>query len=282
MTKSSSIAKPLTSPKPKASASKKTKVQADETVPAVVASPDPMVENTHPAEVAELLPLGELDRLAIAAETDKSSKRHDYMRFYEHLLTPYKEKSFSMLELGVGLPSRRAPSLRTWKSFFPKARIVGVDIKGISKSFEEDRIHIEIGDAAKPRFLKRVFRTYQPSVILDDASHFWSHQIIGFQTLFPMLPPGGVYIVEDVHTSFLAQEDGAQYADHEESFWSYFSRLQAALVCAQRHGPELSPQESRLVAWIDSISISRRTVAIVKRQKMRRREVVQADTEPKT
>lgn len=74
----------------------------------------------------------------------------------------------------------------------------------------------------------------------------------------------------------------ADQIGHEESFWSYFSRLQAALVCAQRHGPELSPQESRLVAWIDSISISRRTVAIVKRQKMRRREVVQADTEPKT
>mgnify|MGYP000557256397 CR=1 FL=1 len=157
-----------------------------------------------------------------------------------------------------------------------------MDIKGISKTFEEDRIHIEIGDAAKPRFLKRVFRTYQPSVILDDASHFWSHQIIGFQTLFPLLPPGGVYIVEDVHTSFLAKEEGAQYADHEESFWSYFSRLQAALVCAQRHGPELSLQESRLVAWIDSISISRRTVAIVKRQKMRRREVVQTNSEPES
>ena len=322
MTKSSSIPKPVRSPKAKAAAGKKTsstgKKQAekvtqadvtqadvtqadvtqadvtqadvaqaqateavtssDETSPTETSQTDMRAPNSHPAEVADLLPLGTLDQLAIAADTDKSSKRHDYMRFYEHLLTPYKDKSFSMLELGVGLPSRRAPSLRTWKAFFPKARIVGVDIKGISKTFEEDRIHIEIGDAAKPRFLKRVFRTYQPSVILDDASHFWSHQIIGFQTLFPLLPPGGVYIVEDVHTSFLAQEEGAQYADHAESFWSYFSRLQAALVCAQRHGPQLTTQESRLTAWIDSISISRRTVAVVKRQKMRRREVTRAES----
>ncbi len=277
MTKSKRISKPLRSPKPKVTPTKTKSVKAKDTAAPVVSAPEIPTQESHPAEVAELLPLGELDQLAIQAETDKSSKRHDYMRFYEHLLTPYKDKSFSMLELGVGLPSRRAPSLRTWKAFFPKARIVGVDIKGVSKTFEEDRIHIEIGDASKPRFLKRVFRIYQPSVILDDASHFWSHQIIGFQTLFPMLPPGGVYIVEDVHTSFLAKEEGSQYADHEESFWSYFSRLQAGLVCSQRHGPELSTQESRLIAWIDSISISRRTVAIVKRQKMRRRELSRAD-----
>ncbi|MFW8594208.1 hypothetical protein [Cribrihabitans neustonicus] len=230
-------------------------------------------EAEHPAEVAPLLPRGELDALAIAAETDKSSKRHDYMRFYEHLLTPYRTCAFTFMELGVGLPSRRAPSLRTWKAFFPQARIVGVDIRAVSKEFEEDRIHVEIGDVSKPRFLKRLFRQYQPSVILDDASHFWSHQITGFETLFPLLPPGGVYIVEDAHTSFLAQEDGSQYADHPESFWSYISRLQAALVAAQRHGPELSARESRLVAWIDAVFITRRTVAIVKRERMRRREV---------
>lgn len=229
------------------------------------------------SDVVNLLPRGELDALAISAETDKSSKRHDYMRFYEHLLTPYKDKTFSMLELGVGLPSRKAPSLRTWKAYFPNARIVGADIRRVSKDFEEDRIHIEIGDASKPRFLKRVFRTYTPSIILDDASHFWSHQIIGFETLFPMLPPGGIYIVEDVHTSFLAQEEGSQYADHTESFWSYFNRLQMATVCAQNHGPTLSPSENRLVSWIDAMFITRKTVAVIKRQTPRRREWVKAD-----
>ncbi len=228
--------------------------------------------DVFPREVAELLPRGDLDALAISAETDKSSKRHDYMRLYEHLLTPYRDKSFSMLELGVGIPSRRAPSLRTWKSYFPNARIVGVDIRGISKTFEEDRIHIEIGNAARPRFLRRVFQKYQPSVILDDASHFWSHQIIGFQTLFPLLPPGGVYIVEDIHTSFLAKEEGSQYADHTESFWSYFNRLQMAMVCAQNHGPELTREENRLVSWIDAIFVTRKTVAVVKRRAPRRRE----------
>ncbi len=229
------------------------------------------VENDH--EIVPLLPLGELDGLALAAGTDKSSKRHDYMRFYEYLLAPYRDKAFTFLELGVGIPSRKAPSLRTWKAFFPKAQIVGVDIKKVSKNFEEDRIAVEIGDASRPRFLKRVARNWQPSIILDDASHFWSHQIIGLQTLFSKLPAGGIYIIEDIHTSFLSNEEGSQYADHSESLWSYINRLQAALACAQRHGPELSDEEKHMVAWIDAIFVSRRTVAIIKRQKKRRREV---------
>lgn len=232
----------------------------------------------RPAEVVQLFPARDLDALAIDAGTDKSSKRHDYMRFYEHLLTPYRDKEFTMLELGVGIPSRKAPSLRTWKTFFPKAQIVGVDIRKVSKNFEEDRIHVEIGDASRPRFLRRVFKTYQPSIILDDASHFWSHQIIGFQTMFPMLPPGGVYIIEDVHTSFRSDEAESEYADHEESFWSYFNRLQSAMVCAQRHGPALTTEESRLVSWIDVILVSRKTVAVVKRQKMRHREFTRSDS----
>lgn len=230
-------------------------------------------QETAASAVVPLLPRGALDDIALEAGTDKSSRRHDYMRFYEYLLAPYRDQEFTFLELGVGLPARKAPSLRSWKTFFPKAQIVGVDIRKVSKDFEEDRIKVEIGDAARPRFLTRVFRRHRPSVILDDASHFWSHQIIGFETLFPLLPPGGIYIIEDVHTSFLADPAGSQYADHPESLWSYVARLQAALACAQRHGPELSAQEQRLVAWIDAIFVSRRCVVFLKRAEMRRSEV---------
>jgi hypothetical protein len=109
-------------------------------------------------------------------------------------------------------------------------------------------------------------------VIIDDASHFWSHQIIGFRTMFPQLPPNGVYIVEDIHTSFLKEEAGSSYADHPESFWSFISRLQASLACAQRHGPELNSEEASLVSNIDAIFLSRKTVAVIKRAEPRPKE----------
>ena len=224
--------------------------------------------------VVPLMPAGDLDRLAIEADTDKSSKKHDYMRFYEYAFAPYRDKAFTLLELGVGLPSRRAPSLRTWKAFFPQAQIVGVDIRKVSKDFEEERIAVEIGDASKPRFLKRVAKRWNPSIIIDDASHFWSHQIIGFRTLFPLLPPGGIYVIEDVHTSFRAEE-GSQYADHPESFMAFIGRLQMSLSASQRSGPEqaLSPEDRTLTAWIDAITVTRRCVTVIKREAVRRREL---------
>lgn len=246
---------------------------------------DPTVNDSDQAEqiissgtsrgaVVPLMPKGELDQLAIEAGTDKSSKSHDYMRFYEYLLGPYRDQRFTLLELGVGIPSRKAPSLRTWKAFFPEAQIVGVDIRRISKSFEEERIAVEIGDASRPRFLRRLARRWTPSVVIDDASHYWSHQIIGFRTLFPLLPPGGIYVVEDVHTSF-HQAGATKYADHPESFLDLFGRLQKALVASQHGGPQLalSPAERRLTAWIDSVIAIRHCVAIVKRQTVRRREL---------
>jgi len=34
-------------------------------------------------------------------------------------------------------------------------------------------------------------------IIIDDGSHHGEHQLISFNTLFPLLSPGGFYIIED-------------------------------------------------------------------------------------
>ncbi|WP_170335330.1 SAM-dependent methyltransferase [Ruegeria arenilitoris] len=226
--------------------------------------------------VVPFLPTGSLDAIATEMGTDKRSAKHDYMRFYEALLSGYRDQKFTMLELGVGIPSRRAPSLRTWKEFFPNADIVGMDIREVSKEFEESRVHVEIGDASSPKALRRIFRRWKPSIVLDDASHFWSHQILGFKTLFPMLPPGGIYICEDVHTSFSGEPGQSKYADCDESFWQLVARLQTAIASGKSH-PHISDRhEQRMVAWIDAILVSRKTVAILKRQKSRKRDLPKA------
>ena len=48
-----------------------------------------------------------------------------------------------------------------------------------------------------------------PTVIIDDASHMWSHQIKSIWYLFSSLQNGGAFIVEDLETSFgvYASED---------------------------------------------------------------------------
>ena len=224
----------------------------------------------------EFLPAGELDQFARAAGTDKSSTGHDYMRLYEHVFAPYRSADFCFMELGVGLPRIKAASLRTWRRFFEKARIVGIDNNPKTQQFSCEDFKIEIGNAARPRFLQRMARRYQPSVILDDASHKWSHQITAFKTLFPLLPPNGLYVIEDIFTSFPMPEKYEVYADHPESTWEMITRLQAGLAGAQVEWPALSAEESEIVAWTDAILLTRKTVIFVKRARPVPSEIVRA------
>ena len=46
----------------------------------------------------------------------------------------------------------------------------------------------------------------RPNVILDDGSHVASHQLESFKVLFPLLQDGGIYIIEDIHTSYVPGE----------------------------------------------------------------------------
>ncbi|WP_339762697.1 hypothetical protein [uncultured Sulfitobacter sp.] len=220
-----------------------------------------------------LLPLGELDQLAQEMGTDKSSRTHDYMRLYEFLFKPFKDQDFCFMELGVGLPRIQAASLRSWRRFFTKALIVGVDNDRRVRKFSGDDFTIRIGDASDPAFLTKMSETYKPSIVLDDASHKWSHQIIAFKTMFPLLPPGGLYVIEDIFTSFPMPIKYDVYADHPESCWTFISRLQAALAGCQTEWPALSAEESELVSWIDAVFLTRRTVIFVKRDAQRPEEV---------
>ena len=211
-----------------------------------------------------LMPQGDLDRIALETKTDKSSDQHDYLRAYEWVLAPLRNKSFTLMELGVGQVVREAGSLKMWKSFFPKAQIVGVDINQRVQRFEEERITIEIGNASKHRVLRRLFEAHQPHVIIDDASHMWSHQILSLRTLFPMLPPGGIMIIEDTHTSFMPDEDKG-FADAPESFYDVLARLQR--MTASGHNPDVQGEswEHEIAAWIDVVALSNKTSIFVKR-----------------
>ena len=141
-----------------------------------------------------------LDEIGKRFSTDKCSKFHDYLRKYELFLQYYKDKSFNLLELGV----YRGESLATWNGatggYFTKAHIVGVDIDERCRKFESNA-EIIITDLGIEENVLRL-RDIKPSIIIDDASHFWSHQIMALFLLWDCLPSGGIYIVEDIETSF--------------------------------------------------------------------------------
>jgi hypothetical protein len=154
------------------------------------------------------------------AEIDEISRQHDnelaqlffrhqgritqkwihYLGLYDRYLSRFRGRPFRMLEIGVN----RGGSLQLWREYFGKdAVIFGVDLNPECTDLADPPTQIRIGSQADPAFLRSVVTEMgAPDVIIDDGSHVASHQRVSFETLFPLLAPGGIYVIEDMHTAY--------------------------------------------------------------------------------
>jgi len=91
-----------------------------------------------------------------------------------------------------------------WKNYFgPKARIYGIDIKPECKQAEEEQIEIIIGDQEDRQFLRKLGRNIpRIDILIDAGGHSMKQQINTFEELFPHIDKNGVYLCEDLHTSY--------------------------------------------------------------------------------
>ena len=160
--------------------------------------------------------------------TDKVT--HGYLPHYERLFAPFRHDTFSLLEIGV----RTGESVRMWHDYFPHARIVGLDIEAVRLPDEAEltRYTFVQGSQDDPETLGRLAQEHALRVIVDDGSHLWSHQIATFQALFPTLSAGGVYICEDIHTSFGGRRQRFR-GDAAESAAAYFLRLAEIVIAGK-------------------------------------------------
>jgi 8-demethyl-8-(2-methoxy-alpha-L-rhamnosyl)tetracenomycin-C 3'-O-methyltransferase len=139
---------------------------------------------------------GILDEIALEHGTDKSSVGHNFTPIYEQLFEPWREKPVALLELGVA----EGYSLRTWADYFthPDAVIVGIDLQ-LGPANLPARVVEYIADQTE---IPPELQGWSPDIIIDDASHISSKTIGSFNAWFPLLKPGGIYAVEDLHTSY--------------------------------------------------------------------------------
>ncbi len=137
-----------------------------------------------------------------AAKTKKRgtvSKVSNYFKEYDLHMAEFKDKPIRLLEIGVG----DGGSLYMWKEYFSSGHIVGIDIDPSKKKFQGEGIEIYIGDQVNSDFLKEIEGKYgQFDIVIDDGGHQMKQQITSFKTLFPLLREGGVYVIEDLHTSY--------------------------------------------------------------------------------
>ena len=165
---------------------------------------------------------GLLNSIAKQRGTDKSSEIHNYCDKYANYFPFERYSELNFLEIGV----LDGQSLKTWREYFYRSKILGIDINPDCKQYEdkENGISVEIGSQDDFVFLNEVMRDYGKfDMILDDGSHLNEHVIFSFEHLFESLKPGGVYVVEDVITSYWAWYNGG--LKDPRSMMEYFKNL---------------------------------------------------------
>jgi len=131
--------------------------------------------------------------LGVKYDTDKIT-HHRYDTSFDMFLSGMYDTSGSMLEIGID----NGKSLKMWLELFPNAHIYGMDI---NQGYSGERYTVMRGDQSKSADLHTVYSTIQENNVFfinDDGSHIPEHQLLTFNTLFPALREGGVYIIEDI------------------------------------------------------------------------------------
>ncbi|MFO1487591.1 MAG: class I SAM-dependent methyltransferase [Verrucomicrobiota bacterium] len=153
----------------------------------------------------------DLKRLAVLHGTDKWGD-HWYVQHYARHFERLRKKEVTLLEIGIGgyENSRRGGgSLRMWRSYFRRGKIVGLDFHN-KQPHAEKRIRIFQGDQSDEAFLRKLIGEIgRPDIIIDDGSHQNAHVRKTFEVLFPLLADNGIYVVEDTQTSYWPEYGGS-------------------------------------------------------------------------
>lgn len=130
-----------------------------------------------------------------------STKWDSYFEIYDRYLSLYRHKAATLFEIGVC----DGGSLDMWRKFLEtSSRIVGLDIDPRCKEFAyPDNTFVEICDQSDNNGLKQLIKNHGvPDIVIDDGSHTCQDILSTLKFFIPLMPPGGVYIIEDLHGTF--------------------------------------------------------------------------------
>jgi Methyltransferase domain len=148
-------------------------------------------------------------------------KWHHYFEIYHRHFAAFRGRSPVVVEIGI----YHGGSLEMWRHYFGRgARIVGIDLDPRCRQFEGDSVNVMIGDQADRGFLSQVRARFpHVDIVIDDGGHTMAQQITSFEELYPHVQPQGVYLCEDLHTSYFPPYGGGYRKDG--TFIQYATRL---------------------------------------------------------
>lgn len=181
-----------------------------------------------------------------------------YFDVYHRHFERFRGRSVTVVEFGVS----QGGSLQMWREYFgPHARIVGIDIDPRCREFAGPNTQIFIGDQEDRAFLRSVVDQVGPiDVLIDDGGHTMGQQIATFEECYQHLDPDGVFLVEDVHTSYWKNYGGGYR--REGSFMEYAKALTDKLNAWHSREPGLEVDDftrsTKSMHFYDSIVVFER------------------------
>jgi demethylmacrocin O-methyltransferase len=184
-----------------------------------------------------------IDELAKKHNTDKSSLDHNYTQFYQKYFDKYVKNPKKILELGIYTTgvvniNNAGASLRMWSEYYKDSTIIGLDITDYSainnhpdypniNTFTcngEMRKDDDFNQITNP-WLRQLYNQGEMiggkigldkaiekfgseyDIIIDDGPHTMSSQHIFFGCMFKHLKSGGLFVIEDISTSYSTNID---------------------------------------------------------------------------
>ena len=141
-----------------------------------------------------------LDNLFINYGTDKSSKSHNFSKFYTRHLNGIKNKKINILEIGAA----GGASAASFIHYFKKSRVFCIDVNLTLVVYKSKKINYFGLDSSNEKmlskFIKKISQNFSVNkfhIIIDDGSHLLSDQLFSLNYFYKYLTNSGYYIIED-------------------------------------------------------------------------------------
>jgi len=170
--------------------------------------------------------MNDLEKYFAANPGKPIHKWSHYFEIYDRHFSRYRNSDVHVVEFGVC----RGGSLQMWKHYFGRnSKIFGIDINPRCKKLQEEQIEILIGDQENREFLKSLVRIVpRIDIVIDDGGHTMAQQINTFEEMFPHISENGVYLCEDLHTSYWQKWGGGYrkagtFVEYSKNFIDYIN-----------------------------------------------------------
>eukprot|EP01063_Lacrimia_lanifica_P033249 TRINITY_DN585_c1_g2_i5.p1 TRINITY_DN585_c1_g2~~TRINITY_DN585_c1_g2_i5.p1 ORF type:complete len:348 (+),score=129.91 TRINITY_DN585_c1_g2_i5:49-1092(+) len=168
--------------------------------------------------------------LAVASKYPQTDKviPHHYEAMYAKYLDGMTEAvggvtGVRMLEIGLGcgMPNGAGGSIELWRNYFGPTldfhlleyvrcvdqwdkTLAGYNLDAAALDwYAKVKKEVYWGSQSDPVLLQKVVAELKElDVVVDDGGHTMEQQITSFLHLFPIIAPGGVYVIEDLETSY--------------------------------------------------------------------------------